>query len=1029
MLRLLVNQSVTCLVWTNRCHTLFMLTLSLLLVAIQSPQEALAQDELPVLVELFEDMGVKKSKTPAAEAPPEIYKGVRALADGEQPDQVYRVAAFGFHRLPNQYDATGVRILPKGPMLFRASASLTLPAGRHRLILRTRDDARLFIDQRLAGEVKALELRTDGHNPTLPLPELIVPGIKEFAPGNVELVLEFVSDGLPHTFLLETVVGRSDRRPDLGVLALAGLADKSQEAHLLAGNPAFPFTDLGWERYVTAQETYYRQVDAQERARQSAAEAEYWHLRHDYARSWLAERKQVTPPEVGSLPVLNAVDRFIGRRIEQAAWKRLATQADIRRARSQGLVHYEADIQPLLKEHCFRCHGEQEQGLLRLDSRERLLQGGESAQPAIVVGEPESSLLIEQVTTQQMPPDGRKLNEEEIELLTRWIEQGAQWQQLDEKSLDTTRHPSPAELAAAGLMPVERVGDLEFLRRVCLDTIGVIPTPEELQVFLADKTPDKRSRAIDRLLEDPRWADHWVPFWQDVLAENPNIVKPNLNNTGAFRWWIHEAFLDNKPMDQFVTDLVRMRGDKYIGPAGFGMATQNDAPMAAKAHILAGAFLGVQMKCARCHDAPYQSVTQADLFSLAAMLSQEPVGVPSSSLVPREKLQGRESLVRVTLEPGQLIAPEWPFASLVAEPLPAALMADPQNSRETLAAHITSPANPRFAQTLVNWLWKRYFGRGLVEPTIDWEHADCSHPELLDYLAQELVGHAYDLKHVARLILNSHTYQRGLLSTRDAAAEVFPSEDLLAEELLVGQRRRRMTAEQIVDSFHVATACRIDCEELNMDQDGRRPLKQFVNLGQPQRAWEFTSLSNERDRPSLTLPHAQVYVDVLEAFGWNGARQNPIYDREHEANVLQPATMSNGIMLQRLTRLTDEHPLTQLTMAAASPAELVQNLFLRTLGRGPDPAEEALYVELLRDGFDTRIVPEDQRPAAKAPKRYPYVTWSNHLRSDANEIKDAIARDIEAGESPTRFLTSQWREHFEDGLWALLNSPEMIFIP
>ena len=123
------------------------------------------------------------------------------------------------------------------------------------------------------------------------------------------------------------------------------------------------------------------------------------------------------------------------------------------------------------------------------------------------------------------------------------------------------------------------------------------------------------------MLSSRDWADHWVPYWQDVLAENPGILKPKLNNTGPFRWWLREAFLDGLAFDRLVTELVLMRGSKHGGaPAGFAMASQNDVPMAAKAHILSTAFLAVELKCARCHDAPYHPYKQKDLFCLAAML-------------------------------------------------------------------------------------------------------------------------------------------------------------------------------------------------------------------------------------------------------------------------------------------------------------------------------------------------------------------------------------------------------------------------
>ncbi|MGH7126946.1 MAG: DUF1549 domain-containing protein, partial [Planctomycetaceae bacterium] len=166
-----------------------------------------------------------------------------------------------------------------------------------------------------------------------------------------------------------------------------------------------------------------------------------------------------------------------------------------------------------------------------------------------------------------------------------------------------------------GIEPAALTDDFAFLRRVTLDTVGVVPTPEEIRRFLADPPEERRRLAIDRLLDDPRWADHWVGYWQDVLAENPGILKPTLNNTGPFRWWISESFRDNKPMDRFATELVMMEGSVLGGgPAGFRMATQNDVPMAEKAHVVANAFLGIDLKCARCHDSPTTPLRQEQLF-------------------------------------------------------------------------------------------------------------------------------------------------------------------------------------------------------------------------------------------------------------------------------------------------------------------------------------------------------------------------------------------------------------------------------
>ncbi len=191
------------------------------------------------------------------------------------------------------------------------------------------------------------------------------------------------------------------------------------------------------------------------------------------------------------------------------------------------------------------------------------------------------------------------------------------------------------EITAQKVTPAPLVNNDAFIRRVSLDIIGEVPSSDQIRIFLADKSPDRRAKLIAMLLADSRWADNWVGYWQDVLAENPGIIKPQLNNTGPFRTWIHESFLDNKPMDRFATELIVMSGSVYGGaPAGFAMATENDAPMAEKASIVCKAFLAAEMRCARCHDAPHHKFEQKDLFGLAAMLKRAPQDVPKSSSIP-----------------------------------------------------------------------------------------------------------------------------------------------------------------------------------------------------------------------------------------------------------------------------------------------------------------------------------------------------------------------------------------------------------
>ena len=578
-------------------------------------------------------------------------------------------------------------------------------------------------------------------------------------------------------------------------------------------------------------------------------------------------------------------------------------------------------------------------------------------------------------------------------------------------------------LAAANVQPAPLVDDASFLRRLALDTVGVPPTSEQLRTFLADKTPTKRSAAIDRFLALPGWADNWVGYWQDVLAENPAILKPTLNNTGPFRWWIHESFLDNKPMDRFATELVAMDGSVYGGgPAGFGLATQNDVPTADRAQIVSQAFLAMNLACARCHDAPYHDFKQKDLFSLAAMLNRAPQEVPKSSSIPANANIVVGKRIQVTLHPGEKVSPAWTFASYGGA-ASADLVRKADDTREQLAAFITSPSSDRFAQVIVNRVWKRYLGLGFVEPVDDWENKTPSHPELLAWLAREFMTNNYDLKHLARLIFNSHAYQRV------AGLQVPKAEDA-ADRLFASPARRRLAAEQLVDSLFAVTGKPVQSELLTLDNDGKSSAKDFLNLGYANRAWQFTGLSNDRDRPALSMPKTQAIVDVLAMFGWRESRQGPLSARNDSPNVLQPAVLANGDMGNgRIARLTDDCAVAGLCVQDQPLPALVEGLFIRVLSRHPTAAERAKFVSYLEAGFKQRVVACGPKKLRKDFDGSQLLSWTNHLNSKASEIKYLVEEKARQGDEPTPRLNKDWRERAEDVLWAMVNSPEFVFVP
>jgi hypothetical protein len=918
--------------------------------------------------------------------------------------ETYTEDVFGFLDVPQKYVDTGVRGERHVPFLLRAAASITFPKGKHRVLLRARGASNLYLDGKTILNTPLPPNDSDGHHLVADQKDYLDlgPDFRFVPPGNRESWCEIVGTGKPQFIVLETLVGsyagKAVRRPELGETVVAWSPEGSESWKLLtSGKREVPYTDAGWAAYEAERIAHYDQVNAKARAAMRAQFDGYWSKRRGDAKQWLAKSEEVKVPELPKgFPKGNAIDNFIAAKI--------ATVSD--QAAHKGSVDFFKDIHPLFETKCIECHrGTKAKGGLKLDALADALKGGESDGAAIEPGKPKHSALLTRILSDDeddmMPPKGDRLSKDQVSLLTKWIEEGANWPEIKADHLTLT--------------PI--TDDLTFLRRVTLDTIGVVPPLEEIAAF--QKNPD-RAALIDKLLADPRWADHWMGYWQDVLAENPNILNPTLNNTGPFRWWLYESLRDNKPMDFFVTELLRQKGSERLGgPAGFGTASQNDVPMAAKGTIVSAAFLGVEMKCARCHDSPTNKSMQEDLFQLAAMLGSKEVELPLTSTVSMDKIiaAGRKPLIQVTLKPGTKVQPKWPFAEFCDEAA-ASLASDPKDTRDQLATMITAPQNERFAQVMANRIWSRFMGRGIVDPVDDWEKGKATHPELLKWLGREFVRGGYDMKKLARIILTSNAYQRATDSTLKETSPLYTS-----------PAPRRLYAEQIVDSLFAATGKPFRTEEVCLDIDNTRDLKNAIHLGKPRRSWMLTSTSNERDRPSLNLPRIQAVTDVLGAFGWRGSRQDPTSKRDSDPNVLQPAILSNGTVGIWLTRLSDDHGVTQLALKKQPVDQFIDQLFLKLLTRHPSAEERELYTKHLSEGYESRINTAQTSEIKPTRTRTPYVSWSNHLDAEATNVRMAQEAAARTGDKPTDRLNADWRQRLEDILWAMLNAPEWAFSP
>ncbi len=461
-------------------------------------------------------------------------------------------------------------------------------------------------------------------------------------------------------------------------------------------------------------------------------------------------------------------------------------------------VDFARQVHPILVKKCFGCHSSStKQGGLSVETREALLTGGANG-PAVVPNAAESSPLYQRVAglaEPRMPMGMPPLTESEIAVVRGWIDEGAAWEESSEGPLRATaplglREVEPPASPEAnpidrfvaayrdsrGLLVAETVSDARFLRRAYLDLWGFLPPTAEQQAFLRSAEPDKRAQLIDTLLADNSlYAGRWITFWNDLLRNDEGVVYHGGRET--ITDWLLDSLQKNAPYDRMVRELLSPRGDG--APEGFligvnwrGTVNASQTPPMQAAQNSAQVFLGVNLKCASCHDSFVNQWKLADSYGLASFFADEPL-----------------ELVRCDAPTGQMAAIKFLFPEL-GKVDGAAPLAE---RREAVAGFFTAVENGRFARTIVNRYWKQLLGRGLVEPADDMDQPAWD-PDLLDWLASDFVAHDYDLKRLLRRIMTSQAYQ--------AAAA---GEEAEGEYVFRGPLERRMSAEQFADSISSLT--------------------------------------------------------------------------------------------------------------------------------------------------------------------------------------------------------------------------------
>jgi cytochrome c553 len=463
-----------------------------------------------------------------------------------------------------------------------------------------------------------------------------------------------------------------------------------------------------------------------------------------------------------------------------------------------------AEARGILAHNCTKCHGQNKQkGELRLDKKEFAFKGGENG-PVLVAGQPSESVLLQRVTLPRddddvMPPQGGKIEPKDIETLRKWVAAGAPWPDGEtagivfQRAPLAPRHPAFPAGTKAIAHPIDKfvaayfqqqkfpspgvVDDRTFLRRASLDAVGLLPTWEETTGFKGG-----RAAAVKALLNRrDDYATHWLTFWNDALRNDYSGTGYIDGGRLQISTWLYTALRDDKPYDQFVRELIApgkesggfIRGIKWRGSISAAQGTELQA-----AQNVSQVFLGLNLKCASCHDSFINDYKLKDAYNLASIFSEQPL-----ALYRCDKPTGETSGAAFF----------WPELGKIDPALPIA------ERQQQFAALLTKKEDGRLARTLVNRLWATCFGRGLIEP-VDVMDNRAWNQDLLDWLAWDFAEHGWSVRHTLELILTSAAYQL-------PSVEV-PEADALVKDSFVfrGPVVRRLSAEQFTDALaRVAT--------------------------------------------------------------------------------------------------------------------------------------------------------------------------------------------------------------------------------
>lgn len=534
----------------------------------------------------------------------------------------------------------------------------------------------------------------------------------------------------------------------------------------------------------------------------------------------------------------------------------------------------------------------------------------------------------------------------EVAVLCRYLDQVRVARLVFQDPPDGFRWPDPAnnnyvdehvfaKLKAISVAPSELAGDREFLRRAYLDVCGILPTADEARAFLADQQPNKRATLIDALLERPEYADFWTMKWGDVLKVDRETLQ--LEGAKHYHQWLREQVAKNVPLDQLVRTLLTSTGHSHKdAPANYFAVVAGDKNLAEElTETTAQLFLGVRIRCAKCHNHPYERWTQDDYFGLAAFYAQVKQTRPGKGPEPNSgKPDPRPVIVELDPKAKEVMHPRTNQPALprfVGGAVPTAPAG--ADRRTVLADWLVAADNPFFAKAAVNRTWYHLMGQGIVDPVDDFRDSNPSaNDELLDALAKDFVVHKFDVKHIARVILNSRTYQ---LSSRP---NPWNKDD---NKYFARAVSKLLPAEVLLDAISAVT-------EVSESYEGFPAGTRAIQL--PDNRLVATG---HKDYPNSRERHP-----FMKAFGQPARESSCECEREGEPSLAQALELIGGPTVAAKLREPNNR-LGKLLAKGAPETEILNELYMAALCRPPSEQTAAALLRHVARAEDKRKAWED----------------------------------------------------------------------